>query len=54
MFEWWNKDFKEYLKLDICTLDFDKDNGYAIYNLERFDLLVLKFECFKNVYWAQP
>jgi hypothetical protein len=49
MFDWWEKDFKMFTKLDISKINFDKEKGYSIYKFEKFDLLVIRFESFKSI-----
>jgi hypothetical protein len=41
---WFEAEFERWTSLDIYSCPFDRSMGYAIYETERFDLLVMKLE----------
>lgn len=47
--EWFDTEFKNYTGVDIYKLPFDPEKGYAIYQLERFDMLCIQLEQLNRV-----
>lgn len=48
--QWFEKEFERYLGLDIYSLKFNKEKGYSIYQLDNFDLLIIKLENLNSIY----
>ncbi len=46
---WFDTEFLEYLNVDIYSLPFDKEKGYAIYDYDRFDILLIKLEALNEI-----
>lgn len=46
---WFDSEFKEFLKVDIFELPFDKSKGYEVYNLSKVDICCIKLEKLNQV-----
>ena len=48
--EWFDEEFKPYLKYDIYNIPFDKEKGYKIYTHETADILLIRLEDLSRCY----
>jgi len=47
--DWFDTEFKAYTGVDIFSLDFDREKGYASYSFDKLDILCIKLEKLNEV-----